>query len=66
MSQRKWSPFSESLRMTLWDSPDLSDWMAKRYEGLRREDSPCDCGERHIPDRTYPHGVLCKRCGGVL
>lgn len=47
---------------TLFASPDLSDYMSKRYTEVGRGERPCDC-HRPVRGSTYHRQVRCAKCG---
>lgn len=50
------------LSDTIFQSPDLSDFFAKRYEDVPKAPETCTCGPKHIPGSTYGHQRQCVRC----
>lgn len=50
----------------LFQSPDLSDWMARRYDGIPKDEPLCECA-RPLPDRAYGRNQRsCRKCGLII
>lgn len=50
---------------SIFASPDLSDFMAKRYEDVPKRPDECHCGAKHVPDSGYGGWTKCRRCGNL-